>query len=289
MKKKSKIAIFGVDGYIGSNLHTFFRDTNEYETIKFSGKNEKGMNHFNLLNPQVIFEDQKFNKNDVAIFLAGISSPDECINNYKTAYQINVVGTRYTIKNLLRIGVKVIFFSSDTVYGKSNEYIFDENSPINPYGAYAEMKSIVEDSFFYDPNFITLRLSYVFSFEDKYTKYLLKNKEIKVVYEPYYRSVIYIDDVILTVERLINSWPKINRINVCGPNLVSRVEIAEKIKSNVKPDLEFTVKYPGDSFYYSRPPKIFARSLFLKNILRREPLNLAKSIIIEKEKKYNES
>ena len=287
--RQNKILIIGADGYIGTKLSKSL--SVDYKIIRYSGIYVSGMYFFNLMNPDNIIDDKIFHKNDIAVFMAGISSPDVCENDFTNSYQINVTGTKRVIYKLLNKGVKVIFLSSDIVYGIESNKIFDETSQKTPFGAYGKMKSSVEDEFLNISSFLTLRLSYIFSFEDKFTKYLLSNyrNEIKEIFHPFLRSIVYVDDLIDVIKSIIKNWPENNIINVCGESLISRVDIANAIKDLVIPKLSFKVINPGDNFFSIRPPIIHTRSILLHNLLGRKVLSLKESIYREKEKLNNEN
>ena len=98
-----------------------------------------------------LFYPERFNynliaKGDVIFLLASISSPDICKTHFNLAYKINVEGTRKFIKEIIKRNAKVLFFSSDIVYGNTEKPV-DENSFPNPLGEYAKMKNVIENDF----------------------------------------------------------------------------------------------------------------------------------------------
>ena len=98
---------------------------------------------------------------DVIIFAAAISEPSVVSAQFQKALAVNVESTGEFIETALGKGCKVLFLSSDAVYGEV-ETGFDESHPTNPKGAYAEMKAVVEKRFEGNPSFKALRLSYNF-------------------------------------------------------------------------------------------------------------------------------
>ncbi|WP_434517227.1 NAD-dependent epimerase/dehydratase family protein (plasmid) [Dechloromonas sp. ARDL1] len=84
---------------------------------------------------------------DVALLTAAISAPDICAREHDRAWAVNVTGTSSFIQSVIDRGARVLFFSSDTVYGE-REDSFDESAACNPTGEYAEMKREVEQRFF---------------------------------------------------------------------------------------------------------------------------------------------
>ena len=91
-------------------------------------------------------------EDDVIIFAAAISEPSVVSAQFEKALAVNVDSTGEFIETALGKGCKVLFLSSDAVYGDV-ETGFDESHPTNPKGAYAEMKARVEKRFEGNPNF----------------------------------------------------------------------------------------------------------------------------------------
>jgi dTDP-4-dehydrorhamnose reductase len=79
------------------------------------------------------------NNVDSAIIMAGVTSYDECINNYDYAYNINCVSVPALISELLNRDIFTCFISSNTVFKSSNK-IPDELDLPNPGFKYANMK-----------------------------------------------------------------------------------------------------------------------------------------------------
>ena len=275
-----RLIIVGADGYIGRRLSE--RIMGKYTFLLLSPIKNSKFIYFNLLDIDN-FTYNVINRDDVIIFLAAVSSPDRCEKEFNTVFEINVTNTVKFIERVLRLNAKVIFLSSDTVYGESYGIIFNEDSHKNPYGAYALMKSIVEDEFFGHPNFLIFRLSYVFSFNDRFTAYLYSpNKnELKVIYDPFHRSVVYIEDLIQTILNVSNNWIKYSIINICGESLTSRRDIANYFREIVDRDMKYELKYPGDAFYKIRPKVIHTKSKYINILLKRSPLTIREAMIKE--------
>jgi len=238
----------------------------------------------NLETPEK-FNYQLINKNDIVLLFASISSPDVCQKKPDLAYNINVTGTVRFIDSALRRNARIIFFSSDTVYGEA-EAAVDENSSANPIGAYAVMKYSVEKEFLNERNFKVFRLSYVYSRDDKYTSYLKKcteNNTIAEIYHPIFRNVIFIDDVVDATVLLVFRWEEFKNqlFNICGPHLLSRLDIANLYKDQVDPTLQMKVVKPDRDYYSARPKTIQMKSLYLENLLGRKPAPIVEAIKLE--------
>lgn len=284
MKKGEIVRVFiiGSNGYIAKRLIDNFPKYWDYNLVSSKPFGEEI--YLNLESPYE-FDYNSICTDDFIILLAAISSPDVCENRYKYAYKINVIGTKIFIENCLERGAKVLFFSSDTVYGKQ-DYKVNENSVCKPLGAYGQMKYEIESDFKKDKNFKVFRLSYVFSKNDKFMKYL-KNCSICLenadVFHPIYRNVVYIGDLINAIINIINQWKDWeNKIfNICGPQLLSRIDLTNIYIKNVDNKLEYIVTNPTKNFFKARPEKIETNSLYLQRLLGYKPSKINDIVSVE--------
>ena len=145
---------------------------------------------------------------DTIIFTAAISEPAIVSAQFEKATRVNVESTGEFIQGAIDLGCKVLFLSSDTVYGDV-ETGFDESHPINPKGAYAEMKSIVEKRFEGNPRFKSFRCSLNFYKDDRFTQYLktcAANNVEADIFDPLTRAVIHRDDTVDAILAVANDW-----------------------------------------------------------------------------------
>jgi nucleoside-diphosphate-sugar epimerase len=179
----------------------------------------------------------------------------------------------------------VIFFSSDTVYGE-REASFDENATCSPSGEYAEMKGEVEQRFSDNALFKVVRLSYVFSREDKFSRYLAGCAEQDVeaeLFHPFFRAIVHRDDVVDGALALAARWEDVpeNVINFGGPQVLSRIDFAECLRDAHLHDLRFKVKEPGADFFKNRPRVIAMMSPVFSILLGRLPRSLWEAARLE--------
>ena len=231
------------------------------------------------------FEYETLDKETMVVFLAAVSSPDACLNNFEDSYSINVTGTKYFIDRALAKNAKVLFFSSDTVYGSAEKEV-TEQSEANPLGQYAKMKAEVENAFKSHENFKVFRLSYVLSKEDKFLKYLISciaSGENVEIFEPFDRSVIYLKDVIDAIISVYKKWDKFPEtfVNLAGDLLLSRKNLADIINELSPSALNYSVVTPHEDFYKARPQIINMKSLCLHELLGRKTTSIKKAIEIE--------
>ncbi len=281
-----KNIIIGKNGFIAQQLYKRNKDF----IFTTSNKNDDKSLHLDLQDVNN-FNYDIIDKDTSVIFLAAISSPDECNNNYDFAYNINVIGSKHFIKEALKRNAKVLFFSSDVIYGNCVEPV-DENSNNNPFGIYAQMKNEIEENFNHNENFKVFRLSYVLSKEDKYLSYLdscISRNETANVFHPFSRKVVYIVDVLEAIEKILKKWEQFDnqKFNICGEENVSRKDIADFYNEAMRNKLQYKLIEPNDSFWEARPKNINIHSIYLEKLLDRKPIKVQKAInsILNKDKK----
>ena len=222
---------------------------------------------------------------DTIIFTAAISEPAIVSAQFEKATRVNVESTGEFIQGAIDLGCKVLFLSSDTVYGDV-ETGFDESHPINPKGAYAEMKSIVEKRFEGNPNFKSFRCSLNFYKDDRFTQYLktcAANNVEADIFDPLTRAIVHRDDTVDAILAVANDWnlAEGQYTNCGGPQVLSRAQIAETVKRVALPNLRFKVSRPPSKFYTDRPAFIEMKSPNLKRILGRSPVTFEEAVKIE--------
>ena len=283
MKTVPRHVVIGATGYIGSKLFSTAAQTGEVLGSSSSAENSR-YTHLNLAAPGD-FVERNIRPGDVVYFTAAISSPDICASNPGWARQVNVVGTGEVIEQSLRVGASVIFFSTDAVYG-DHDVEFDESLPCRPAGEYASMKHEIEERFKGSAAFKSLRLSYVFSSEDKFTRYLsgcVRSGTPAQIFHPFFRSVVYRADVVAGALGLATQWDDVGEqnINFGGPEILSRVQFVECVRGAGLSDLRFEVVHPEPAFFRHRPRSIAMRSPILSRLLGRSPLSIDQAARIE--------
>jgi len=232
-----------------------------------------------------LFDYGRIQPSDTVLLAAAISSPDICAREHARAWATNVTGTSVFIERVMARSGRVIFFSSDTVYGDQNR-VFDEAAPCKPAGEYAEMKYAVEQRFLGNPLFKVVRLSYVFSRVDKFTGYLAgcaARGEEADIFHPFYRAVIHRQDVIEGVLALARRWEEFpgGVFNFGGPEALARTEFAYSLQQLALPGLRYRVTEPGAEFFKNRPREIRMVSPILPLLLKRPARTLCEAIKFE--------
>lgn len=267
-----KIGIVGSEGYISGFLKKKLDINNEI--VKIDKINNSDIQYLDLEKPDQ-FNYTILDDIDIIVFTAAISGPDLCAKEYDMCWNINVNGTSYFINQALKRSCKVLFFSSDAVFGEDNTTLFNEDSTPNPKTSYGKMKYEIEEQFKENEGFKAIRLSYVVSRKDRFVSYCLnslKQDQLAEVFHPFYRNCITITDVVSVVEYLCNEWSnyKSTFLNIAGTELVSRVRIADEISRNFNA-FQYKIVVPGDEFFANRPAitQMTSKYLYSMNILER--------------------
>jgi len=278
-----KVFVVGSHGYIARRTIQALRDI-QIHVVPVTSRAETGEMFLDLRWTQS-FCYEELHRGDVVLMAAAISSPDICHEQRAFAISVNVTGTSDFLSRCLARGAKIIFFSSDTVYGE-RESEFDETATCNPAGEYAMMKHEVERRFQDNPSFKTIRLSYVFSREDKFTKYLCgcaERGEEAEIFHPFYRAVVHRDDVVQGAIALARRWDEFPQsvINFGGPDVISRIDFAQILKNIALSTLRFRKIDPGADFFVNRPRVIRMKSPLLPLLLKRPARSLMEAACFE--------
>lgn len=251
-----KIAVVGSSGYIASYLVDRLKSEPQITSILEIDRSNANQ-ELELLKAEA-FDYDVLNNIDYIIFTAAISGPDQCANDFQTCWGINVEGTCTFIRRALSRNCKVLFFSSDAVFGEDHGKAFHEGSSTNAVTAYGCMKKAVEDEFRNENGFKAIRLSYVASSHDKFIKYCLecmRNNSIAEVFHPFYRNCITLSEVGNIVEWMLRHWENYSHrfLNAAGPELISRVRLVDELNRRTGNALKYTVTVPDEAFFQNRP------------------------------------
>lgn len=262
------VALVGSSGYIAGFLLKRFEKESHIDSVLKIDQSDGADAHLNLLEPEK-FNYELLNDIDYIVFTAAISGPDKCATDFDWCWSINVTGTNYFIKQALKRNCKILFFSSDAVFGDIPDMIYDENSETKAKTSYGRMKKAVEDEFKDNPNFKAIRLSYVASAKDRFVSYCLnciEKNETADIFHPFYRNIIIVSDVVDVVVWFSKHWDEYESfvLDVTGKELVSRVRIADEINRITGNRLKYTISTPGDDFYNNRPKITQMKSLYLQ-------------------------
>lgn len=251
------IAVVGASGYIGTGITEYFKTNRIHDKIYTAGRHMESDIQLDLSNI-LCFDESQLDDVDYMIFASAVSGPDQCDKEQKKAWKINVDRTVRVIRYAVSKGCRVLFLSSDAVYGDITGRIYSEEAATEPRTAYGKMKKAVEDAFGGESLFKSLRLSYVASAHDKFISYCLacmEKGETADIFHPFYRNCVTMTEIIHIVDWFRDHFDDFESsvLNVCGTELVSRVRIADELNRIYDGKLNYTITRVGDEFFANRP------------------------------------
>lgn len=235
-----KILVTGASGFIGSHLMKYL---SRNSTIHGLSRSQKSQNIFqiSLLDKQKLAKHMKKNKYDVVVHLAASLEESKPLDMFAK----NCISTANILECCVETNVtKVIFSSSQLVYGKSEYLPIDEDHPKNPTSNYALSKLICEEicKMYHNTYGISiqiLRFSSVYG-PDQSSKYLIptmmknsiNNKNIEI---HHYRNglqlmdFVHVKDVCKAISLACKSKSKFGIYNIASGKPTTANDIADKI------------------------------------------------------------
>ena len=280
-----RVGLVGGRGYIGEFLQKELLQLSKIEQVQMWDKKKSGDTLYMDLEHLENFDFSNLSQVDCIIILAAVSSPDVCARDFESSWRINVEGTITLISAAIERSIRVLFFSSDAVFGPDTN-IFYEDSETNASTAYGKMKKVIEDTFKANSLFKAIRLSYVVSSSDRFIRYCLdciKKGSTADVYHPFYRNCITVTNVVEIVVWLLLHWDTYSSwvLNAAGSELVSRLRLADELNRILEGRLQYLVRYPGDEFYTNRPAITQMKSKFLYELEIIPELSFSEAFRIE--------
>ena len=199
LKVLMKIFIIGASGTLGKALYKEL--SNKYEVFgTYNKKKINGFLKFDISRDNII-KKLHIKKNDIVIYLAGISRPSEVNRNLEKSKKINVTNTKKIITKLDKIKVKFFYLSSVEVFDCKKK-ILGENFKQNPKTIYGKQKYEIENYLKENvKNYQIIRAGSVVTFKKNetcpisITHNILKNKNSKI-FKNNFISITSIDDFV---------------------------------------------------------------------------------------------
>ena len=236
---KHKVLVVGANGFLGSNLIT----SNCHE-IEFSGVQQGDWS-----DPYLHTEIK------TVVYLRAISSPTYVHQFPVESHLLNVTKSKEFIQRCIESNKRVIFASSDVVYGDTGDKIVDETSRMNPFGLYAKQKAEIESAFYESLDFMSLRLSLMVGDGSK-LRVILASESHPSIPDPVVRHPINVKHVVNLIEQLCltKTWSQeLKVLNVGGSDPLSIYELAKM--ESAKFSLGLPVKISRDAVDVAARPQ----------------------------------
>jgi len=209
-------------------------------------------------------------KGSTVLMLRAMSSPTFVQKNPVDSNQINVLRTSKLINETLQSGARLIFTSSDVVYGHDEKNVFTEKNIKNPFGLYASQKAEIEERFSLDPNFFSLRLSLVVGAGCKLER-ILEDEEKPEIPKGVVRNPVHFNYVIEIIRELLfcQHWDRDlpNRLlNVGGRESIDIFDFAKHVAAQKNMNSPFST-FRSELDIVSRPAVTKIDSTMAENFM----------------------
>ena len=239
----SSTLVVGGNGYIGSHMKKRFPN------FTYVGRNE-----FDLLKKDEIVKYCKNIKIDVCIILSATISYEENLNFSEEPFTTNVLGLNNLLSTLKDINknIKIIYFSSMTVYADDNALPVTENASLSPLHSYGLSKVYAESLVkYYNFKSVIIRIPGIYGGDRKsgliynvITK-MIQDKNVSIDTEGLgYWETLHIDDMLNMFSGFLDNYTYGKEYEVFNiaygekTDIVETVEfIAKQLKSNSKIDI----------------------------------------------------
>jgi GDP-6-deoxy-D-talose 4-dehydrogenase len=232
------IYIIGSNGFIGQKLNLIFK---KKKILNISTKKNKDCIKTNIFNKKCSEKwIKKISSNDIIFFLSSFGNIE-----YHEKYQKKINDKINNLNNnffkIVDKNTKIIFFSSDMVYGNTKKLINDDSkpSPLNNYGTTKiKIENLIKKNFDY---FLILRLPKIFSksredkiFPNNHLLDLKKKKVIRLFKDNLYHYMNIIDLMKIISNKKIFSKNLLGVYNLPTPKNYSRMSFFKKFIGDMK-------------------------------------------------------
>ncbi|MBU0459991.1 MAG: N-acetylneuraminate synthase family protein [Nanoarchaeota archaeon] len=245
--QRKRVLITGVSGLLGSNIVEQFVKKRNYELygtylhnkVKFKGCE---VYKVDLANTNQVNNLLQETYPDIIIHCAALTNVDLCEKDKKQCYQNNVVATKNLVEGSEKNRSKIIYISTDAVYGDKEEDS-KETDDINPVNYYVESKVEAEKIVRKKENSCILRTNIygsinpnIYCSETQRVKYSLAEWFIKKLHNQ--EQITGFTDIIFNPISVINLAAVINEVikrdissvfNVGGPEKIDKYNFGIKI------------------------------------------------------------
>ncbi|MCI6140295.1 MAG: sugar nucleotide-binding protein [Clostridiaceae bacterium] len=158
-----RLLITGAGGFLGSRLSEYFRNREGYECVAV------GHRELDIEDSLIVSAFMQGVRPDVVFHCAGISDTAVCEREPEMSHKINVKGTFNMAKACRDTGSKMIFMSSDQIYGATHgAEPHREGSERRPDTVYGRDKLRAEEAVLtYLKDGVALRLSWMYDYPSK--------------------------------------------------------------------------------------------------------------------------
>lgn len=245
------IAIVGGLGYLGSMLYDILSQDQDEYNVTILDNNMYGV----CTNPYIyldVTEENSVNKHfsenkyDVVVNLSAIVGDPACNSNHELAINVNCTGTKHIVNACKQYNMKLVHYSTCSVYGSQFNSVMTEESNAFPIDFYGQLKLFQEKIILEKcPDAIIMRLGTVYGLSKRvrydlvvnlFIAQAVKDKKITVFGGSQERPFVHGKDVARCVDHLLKSNQS-GIFNISGSNY-SIKDIAKLVSEHVDCQIE---------------------------------------------------
>ena len=241
---KKKILIFGGSGLVGSTFINYAKDffdiSYTYNTNNLKIDNTKSFK-IDLLSdnekiPSIISQINP----DVIIHMVAFPSVDFCEQNHELATELHVDTTKKIVEYALLNNSKVIFLSTDAVFGGELNKKYAEDDITIPVNYYGVTKLNAEKVVLKNSNNIVVRTSVIYGWHTKsrFTNWILDYLKGKKTVDPFtdqFNCPTLVDDLAKSLIKMIKR-DVCGLFHASGKTCINRYDFAVKLSKKFEYD-----------------------------------------------------
>jgi len=219
----------------------------------------------------------RIGEGETALISFAISSPRRCQIESEMSYEVNVTKTNRVIRRVLDRGGRVIFLSSDVVYGSTTKEV-DEQAELRPIGNYGRQKALVETTWLGVKGFTAIRTSLNLSGRNELVRKIISGDDV-VVLENMYRNLLLASDLGELIYSILKSHEKYlpSVLNAGGTDLVNVSDYFTRLASLLQKN-QVRISSWDDIDKSSKPKCVNLNSALACSILKRPFVSIDKML-----------
>jgi len=245
-----RVLITGITGLVGRNLAEFYSSHTEDTVVGTARALQKPgvlpnsilYYPLELTNEKAVLETIAALNPDLVIHSAAMSKPNDCEFQQELCYDVNVQATKYVVDACKVIGCKLIFMSTDFVFGDDGPYTeTDTYAPVNYYGQSKWWaRQLVQDSTL---NWGIVRTVLVYGKQlaglsptfPQWVKGQLEKGSTIRVFTDQFRTATYVLDLVKGIDAILQKNAT-GIFHICGEETFTPFDIACKVATHFNYD-----------------------------------------------------
>jgi len=241
----SNVHVIGANGSIGKVLLKSL-ETSKFNVFSYTHNENESEKHIIYDITSDDSEAIKLSENlDIVIILSSNTNVDDCAKYPATSNSINMLGPIRLLKYLSAKNVKVIYFSSDAVFGDGKESFVEEDDA-EPLTVYGQQKVVCEE--FVKQNFsdyLVLRMSKVIGpYSENFLMHqikALKNDQVIPCFTDQWVSPVFVNDIADFIIKAIN-LKLVGTYHLAADDHLTRYEMGVQIAAALDVPIEYVQK-----------------------------------------------